>query len=99
MAVSHFASNTATAAALTPVATALAVTIGAAPQVLGVPLALAASCAFMLPVATPPNAIAHGTGLVSTAEMVRSGAVISVLALALVVAVGVIVAGTAFGAG
>lgn len=99
MAVSHFASNTATAAALTPVATALAVTIGAAPQVLGVPLALAASCAFMLPVATPPNAIAHGTGLVSTAEMVRSGAVISALALGLVVAVGVIVAGSAFGAG
>ena len=99
MAVSHVASNTATAAALTPVATALAVTIGAAPQALGVPLALAASCAFMLPVATPPNAIVHGTGLVSTADMVRAGALISLVSLGLVVAVGVLVARTGFAGG
>jgi sodium-dependent dicarboxylate transporter 2/3/5 len=99
MTVSHVASNTATAAALTPVAAALAVSIGAAPAALGVPLALAASCAFMLPVATPPNAIAYGTGLVSTAAMVRSGAVISVAALAVIVVTGVLVARSGFGGG
>jgi sodium-dependent dicarboxylate transporter 2/3/5 len=99
MTISHVASNTATAAALTPVAAALAVTIGAAPPALGVPLALAASCAFMLPVATPPNAIAYGTGLITTAEMVRAGAVISLAALAVIVATGVLVARSGFGAG
>ena len=98
MTVSHVASNTATAAALTPVAAALAVTIGAAPPALGVPLALAASCAFMLPVATPPNAIAYGTGLVSTAAMVRAGAVMSMVALVVIVATGIIVAQSHFGA-
>jgi sodium-dependent dicarboxylate transporter 2/3/5 len=94
MMVSHVASNTATAAALTPVAAALALTIGAGPLSLALPLALAASCAFMMPVATPPNAIAHGTGLVTTAQMARAGAVISVLALGAIVATGVIVAGS-----
>lgn len=98
MLVSHVASNTATAAALTPVATALAVTIGISPVALGVPLALAASCAFMMPVATPPNAIAFGTGLVASHQMARAGALISVLSLAVVVGVGIVVAQTGFGA-
>jgi sodium-dependent dicarboxylate transporter 2/3/5 len=97
MLVSHVASNTATAAALTPVAATLAVTIGAAPVALGVPLALAASCAFMMPVATPPNAIAHGTGLVTTGQMARAGALISVIALGAIVLAGVLVANSTFG--
>lgn len=97
MLVSHVASNTATAAALTPVAAALAVTIGAAPVALGVPLALAASCAFMMPVATPPNAIAHGTGLVTTGQMARSGALISVISLGVIVGAGILVANSSFG--
>ena len=53
----------------------------------------------MLPVATPPHAIAHGTGLVSTADMVRAGALISLVSLAFVVAVGVVVARTGFAGG
>lgn len=97
MTVSHVASNTATAAALTPVAATLAVTIGVAPVALGAPLALAASCAFMMPVATPPNAIAHGTGLVTTGQMARAGALISVVALAVIVLAGIAVAASGFG--
>ena len=41
-------------------------------------VALAASCAFMLPVATPPNAIVFGTGHMRQSEMVRAGAVLNV---------------------
>jgi sodium-dependent dicarboxylate transporter 2/3/5 len=99
MAVSHVASNTATAAALTPVAAALAVSIGMSPTPLGVAVALAASCAFMLPVATPPNAIAYGTGLVTTAQMVRAGGLLSAVALAAVILASVLSARTGFGSG
>jgi sodium-dependent dicarboxylate transporter 2/3/5 len=88
IAVSHFASNTATAAAFAPVATALAVSVGAAPLALGAPMAIAASCAFMLPVATPPNALVHGAGLVTTAQMARAGALATAAGLAVAVAVG-----------
>lgn len=98
MAVSHIASNTATAAALAPVVAALAISIGAQPIALGAPMALAASCAFMLPVATPPNAIAHGTGVVDTATMARAGALVSVVALALILLAGLLVSRTGFGA-
>src|SRR5690606_29604902 len=54
--LTELTSNTASAATFLPVGGALAVGIGLDPSVLAVPLALAASCAFMLPVATPPNA-------------------------------------------
>jgi sodium-dependent dicarboxylate transporter 2/3/5 len=98
MAVSHIASNTATAAALAPVVAALALSIGAAPAALGVPMALAASASFMLPVATPPNAIAHGTGLVDTAAMARAGALVSLAALGLILLAGLAVAASGLGA-
>lgn len=98
MAVSHIASNTATAAALAPVVAALAVSIGAEPAALGVPMALAASCSFMLPVATPPNAIAHGSRLVDTAAMARAGALVSLAALGLILLAGLMVAAAGLGA-
>ncbi len=86
--VSHFASNTATASAFAPVVAALAVAVGASPLSLGAPMALAASCAFMLPVATPPNAIAHGSGLVSAAQMARAGVLVTAAGLLLIMALG-----------
>ena len=71
--LTELTSNTATAAAFLPVVASLAVGIGADPLMLAVPTALAASCAFMLPVATPPNAIVYGTGAVSVPQMARAG--------------------------
>ncbi|MEM6326617.1 MAG: SLC13 family permease [Bacteroidota bacterium] len=71
--LTELTSNTATAAAFLPVLAALAVTVGAAPTLLLVPATVAASCAFMLPVATPANAIAYGSGHVSIGEMARAG--------------------------
>jgi sodium-dependent dicarboxylate transporter 2/3/5 len=71
--LTELTSNTATAAAFLPVVAALAVSVGENPFVLVVPAALAASCAFMLPVATPPNAIVFGSRMVTIPEMVRAG--------------------------
>jgi solute carrier family 13 (sodium-dependent dicarboxylate transporter), member 2/3/5 len=71
--LSEVASNTATAAAFLPVVASLAIGIGENPLLLAVPAALAASCGFMLPVATPPNAIAYGTGHVSITQMAKAG--------------------------
>ncbi len=84
MLLSHVTSNTVTTATLLPLAAALAVTLGEHPLLLGVPVALAASCAFMLPVATPPNAIVFGSGRLGVPDMVRAGWRLSVLSLAVV---------------
>lgn len=85
--LSEVASNTAAAAALLPVVGSLALGIGENPLLLAVPAALAASCGFMLPVATPPNAIAYGTGHVSVTQMARAGAWLDVLCVAAILVV------------
>lgn len=84
MLMSHVTSNTATAAAILPLTASLTVSLGASPLLLSVPVAMAASCAFMLPVATPPNAVVFASGKLSVAEMVRAGALISVAALVVI---------------
>ncbi|WP_302139653.1 SLC13 family permease [Halomonas alkalicola] len=84
MLMSHVTSNTATAAAILPLTASLTVSLGASPLLLSVPVAMAASCAFMLPVATPPNAVVFASGRLSVAEMVRAGALISVAALVVI---------------
>jgi sodium-dependent dicarboxylate transporter 2/3/5 len=71
--LTELTSNTASAATFLPVGGALAVGIGLDPSVLAVPLALAASCAFMLPVATPPNAIVFASGRITIAQMALAG--------------------------
>lgn len=85
MMLTELTSNTATAAAFLPVTTALAAGIGQNPLLFAVPTVLAASCAFMLPVATPPNAIVYGSRLVTIPQMARAGAVLNLAFLVLVV--------------
>lgn len=84
--LTELTSNTATAAAFLPVLGAVAVGMGESPLLLAVPAALAASCAFMLPVATPPNAIVYGSGLVTIPHMARAGLLLNLLFLLLVTA-------------
>ena len=81
MTMSHVTSNSATAAAILPLTAALTVSLGASPLLLAVPVAMAASCAFMLPVATPPNAVVFASGKVSVLDMLRAGAVMSLIAV------------------
>lgn len=71
--LTELTSNTATTATLVPILASLAPGLGLDPLLLIVPAAISASCAFMLPVATPPNAIVFGSGLVSITEMSRTG--------------------------
>lgn len=71
--LSELASNTAIAQVVLPVLGSMAAATGTHPLFLMVPAALAASCGFMLPVATPPNAIVFGTRRIRTSEMVRAG--------------------------
>jgi len=82
--LSHVASNTATTAMLLPLVTSIAVTTDQAPAFLAVPVALAASCAFMLPVATPPNAIVFGSERLHVVDMVRAGSGVTLIALPLI---------------
>ncbi|WP_160153988.1 SLC13 family permease [Microbulbifer sp. ALW1] len=85
--LTEITSNTATATLLMPILAVVATSAGFDPMVLMIPAAMCASCAFMLPVATAPNAIAYGTGKVRIQEMVREGAVLSVLASLVIAAV------------
>ena len=71
--LTELTSNTATAATFLPVVGSVAVGLGEAPLFLVLPAALAASCAFMMPVATPPNAIVYGSGYVTIPQMVKAG--------------------------
>jgi sodium-dependent dicarboxylate transporter 2/3/5 len=71
--LTELTSNTAVAAALLPVVTSLALAIGGDPMLLAVPTVLAASCGFMMPVGTPPNAMVYGTGRIGMPEMLRAG--------------------------
>jgi len=77
--LTELTSNTATAATLIPIMTATALAVGINPLMLMIPTTISASCAFMLPVATPPNAIIFGSGKVSMGQMVRTGLVLNVL--------------------
>ncbi|MFA5677909.1 MAG: DASS family sodium-coupled anion symporter [Pseudomonas sp.] len=71
--LTEITSNTATAAAFLPLVGALALAQDASPLLYAIPAAVAASCAFMMPVATPPNAIVFGTGHMKISDMINAG--------------------------
>ncbi|MEL6790757.1 MAG: SLC13 family permease [Pseudomonadota bacterium] len=83
--LTEMTSNTATANLLMPVLAAVAVEAQIAPALIMIPAVISASCAFMLPVATAPNAIVYGTGKVTIGRMVREGFVLNII-IALIVA-------------
>ncbi|MDN5620369.1 MAG: DASS family sodium-coupled anion symporter [Psychrobacter sp.] len=82
--LTEFASNTASAALLVPVFVAIAEHMGIPSEVLVLIIGIGASCAFMLPVATPPNAIVFGTGLIKQTEMVRTGVILNIISTVIV---------------
>ncbi len=77
-------SNTATAAVFLPLLGALAVTVGVAPLLMTVPAAIAASCAFMMPVGTPPNAIVFSSGHMRIQSMIGAGLALNVAGVVVV---------------
>jgi len=78
------ASNVATASALLPVIGALALAGDVSPVLLSLPIAMAASCAFMLPIATGPNAIVFSTGEVSIPQMAKVGLILNIFGVVLI---------------
>lgn len=82
--LTELTSNIATTATFLPVVGAIAIESGMNPILLTIPVTLAASCAFMLPVATPPNAIVFGSGLLTIPKMARAGFVLNLIAIVLV---------------
>lgn len=85
--VTELSSNTATANTFIPVLSAAAIGLGIEPMPVLMAAALAASCAFMLPVATPPNAIVFASGRVTIARMATTGFGLNLIAIAAIVAV------------
>jgi len=77
--LTEMTSNTATATLLMPVLAAAAMGTGVPPELLMIPAAISASCAFMLPVATAPNAIIYATGRMTIAQMAREGLALNVI--------------------
>ncbi|WP_020408535.1 SLC13 family permease [Hahella ganghwensis] len=81
--LTELASNTASAALLVPIFFSLPEEqTGLPPELLAIGVAVAASCAFMLPVATPPNALVYGTGMVTQKRMIKCGVLVNVLCIA-----------------
>jgi sodium-dependent dicarboxylate transporter 2/3/5 len=80
----ELASNTAMAAVLLPVAGATALGMGEAAVVLALPVALFATLGFMLPVATPPNAVIFGSGVVEMRHMLRAGVILDIVGIIVV---------------
>lgn len=77
-------SNTASTTLLMPVLAAAAIASAIAPEIMMVPAAMSASCAFMLPVATAPNSVVYGTGMISTDRMAREGFALNLLGVAVI---------------
>ncbi len=84
--LTEITSNTATATMILPVVASLAVAVNIHPFALMIPCAMAANCAFMLPVGTPPNAIIFATGKLRIVEMAKVGFAVNLIAAVLIVA-------------
>lgn len=83
--LTEITSNTATAASFLPLLGPISVTLTDGPMMLVIPTALAASCAFMMPVATPPNAIVFSSGELRIADMARAGFWLNIAAVFMIV--------------
>ena len=82
--VSEVMSNIAQVIVFAPVVTELALVAGLHPLQLGIPMTLAASCASMLPMGTPPNAIAFSSGYIKLKDMTRVGFVMNIISVILI---------------
>ena len=94
--LTEITSNVATMTTLAPIIGALALGVGMAPEALIAPAAIAASCAFMLPVATAPNAIVFASGHVTVADMIRAGFLINLCGIFAIGLIGYFIAPAVF---
>ncbi|ACN13893.1 predicted Na(+)-dicarboxylate cotransporter (solute carrier family 13 protein) [Desulforapulum autotrophicum HRM2] len=95
--LTELTSNTATTQMILPILASIAVAMKTNPLLLMIPAALASSCAFMMPVATPPNAIVFGSGRVKIGEMVKAGLLINLIGIVLITTLFLLVGTAVFG--
>jgi sodium-dependent dicarboxylate transporter 2/3/5 len=95
--LTELTSNTATTQMILPILASLAVAMKTNPLMLMIPAALASSCAFMMPVATPPNAIVFGSGRVKIGEMVKAGLLINLIGIVVITALFLLLGTVVFG--
>ena len=89
-------SNTATASTFIPILGATAIGLGENPLILIIPATLAASCAFMMPVATPPNAIAYASGYLNIKDMIKAGVWINLISFLIILVIVYTILGPVF---
>ena len=95
--LTELTSNVATATLILPVYASVALGLDIHPYILMAPATLAASMAFMLPVATPPNAIVFGSGLVTIPQMARTGFALNLIAIVVATLIAVFLVPIVFG--
>ena len=82
--LSEVMSNIAQVIVMAPILASLAIALQIPPIILGIPMTLAASCAGMLPMGTPPNAIAYSSGLIPLKSMLRAGFVLNLFSIVII---------------
>ena len=82
--LTEITSNLATVSMLLPILASISISLGIHPYIIMVSATIAASCAFMLPVATPPNAVVFGSGYLKMSDMVKTGLVMNVISIVIV---------------
>ena len=82
--LTEITSNLATVSMLLPILASISISLGIHPYIIMISATIAASCAFMLPVATPPNAIVFGSGYLKMSDMVKTGLVMNVISIVIV---------------
>ena len=95
--LTELTSNLATTATFLPVMAAISIETGQDPLLFVIPVTLAASCAFMLPVATPPNAIVFSSGAVSIPRMMKAGFLLNIIGVIVLSIVALTLAPAVFG--
>lgn len=87
--ISEVMSNVAQVIVFAPVVTGIATATGVDPYMLGIPMTLAASCASMMPMGTPPNAIVFSTGHLKLNEMMKAGLIMNLISIILIILSGI----------
>ena len=95
--LTEITSNAAVTGMIVPIVISIAIQSGDNPVTLSIATAIAASLAFMLPVATPPNALVYGTGYIKIKDMIRNGFLLDIFGWLLTVGILYVIGGMVFG--
>ena len=90
-------SNVALTTVYIPIVIGVAQGLGLDPLLLSIPVAMASSCAFMMPISTPPNAIVFSSGHISIKQMIKAGFILNIISIIVLVAAAFLIINRVFG--